>query len=79
MSNSDLIAQIPSGATRRKRSYTLAKLFDNGCVSIRVAQGTWTQAQPTLPVPVFHLLPVWQQRSIAERALRVKRGHIYLA
>jgi hypothetical protein len=33
---------------------------------------------PSLPVPVFQLLPIWQQREIAQRAVGVKRGHIYL-
>ena len=79
MSTSDLIAQSASGATKRKRSYPIARIFDNGSVSVRIAPGTWTEALTALPVPLFELLPQWQQRQIAERAIGVKRGHILLA
>jgi hypothetical protein len=76
MSTSDLIAQIPPVTSRRKRSYPIARFSPDGSVSVRIAPGTWTEALPALPVPLFQLLPQWQQREIAECAVSVRRGHI---
>jgi hypothetical protein len=74
MSTLDLISQIPPSSTRRKRSYPIARILADGSLQIRIAPATWTAPMSVLPVPLFRLLPIWQQRIIAKRATGVKKG-----
>ena len=62
----------------RRRPHPLAKTFADGRVSIRIAEGCWTEPIRVLPISLFQTLPIWQQAEIADRTAKVRGGYLFL-